>query len=89
MAITSALKAGFALSLVLAVGASAAARGAGHPRGARPTPGNERAARYHRFLGLTYPDLPTADRALVDGRIDESQWQAIRRASRAGRVPSQ
>ena len=45
--------------------------------------------RYHRFLGLTYPDLPAADRALVDGRIDESQWQAIRRASVAGKVPSQ
>jgi len=44
---------------------------------------------YHRFLGLTYPDLPAADRALVDGRIDESQWQAIRRASVAGKVPSQ
>ena len=40
--------------------------------------------RYHRFLGLTYPDLPAADRALVDGRIDESQWQSIRRASEAG-----
>ena len=45
--------------------------------------------RYHRFLGLTYPDLPAADRALVDGRIAESQWQAIRRASVAGEVPSQ
>ena len=45
--------------------------------------------RYHRFLGLTYPDLPAADRALVDGRIDESQWQAIRRASEAGKVPPQ
>jgi murein L,D-transpeptidase YafK len=45
--------------------------------------------RYHRFLGLTYPDLPAADRALVDGRIDESQWQSIRLASEAGKVPSQ
>jgi len=45
--------------------------------------------RYHRFLGLTYPDLPAADRALVDGRIDEPQWQEIRRASAAGKVPSQ
>lgn len=45
--------------------------------------------RYHRFLGLTYPDLPAADRALVDGRIDEPQWQSIRRASEAGEVPSQ
>jgi murein L,D-transpeptidase YafK len=45
--------------------------------------------RYHRFLGLTYPDLPAADRALVDGRIDESQWQAIRRASESAKVPPQ
>ena len=44
---------------------------------------------YHRFFGLTYPDLPAADRALVDGRINESQWQAIRSASVAGKVPSQ
>ena len=44
---------------------------------------------YHRFIGLNYPDLPTADRALVDGRIEESQWQAIRRASEAGKTPSQ
>ena len=34
-------------------------------------------------------DLPAADRALVDGRIDEAQWQAIRRADQAGEVPSQ
>jgi len=45
--------------------------------------------RYHRFLGLTYPDLPAADRALVDGRINESDWQSIRRATEAGKVPSQ
>ncbi len=45
--------------------------------------------RYYRFLGLTYPDLPAADRALVDERIDEAQWQSIRRASEAGTVPSQ
>lgn len=45
--------------------------------------------RYHRFLGLTYPDLPAADRALVDGRINESQWQAIRKATEAARVPPQ
>jgi len=49
----------------------------------------KKSARYYRFLGLTYPDLPAADRALVDGRIDESQWQSIRRASRAGKIPSQ
>jgi len=45
--------------------------------------------RYHRFLGLTYPDMDAADRALVDWRIDEAQWQQIRRAVQAGRTPPQ
>ena len=44
---------------------------------------------YHRFIGLNYPDLPSADRALVDGRIEEPLWQAIRRASETGKTPSQ
>lgn len=46
-------------------------------------------SRYHRFLGLTYPDQEAADRALVDGRIDEGQWQEIRRAFQSGGVPPQ
>lgn len=45
--------------------------------------------RYHRFLGLSYPDMEAADRALVDGRIDEAQWQEIRRAVQAGKTPPQ
>jgi murein L,D-transpeptidase YafK len=45
--------------------------------------------RYHLFLGLTFPDLEAADRALQDGGIDEAQWQAIRRASVAGKTPPQ
>jgi murein L,D-transpeptidase YafK len=45
--------------------------------------------RYHRFLGLSYPDREAADRALVDGRIDEAQWQEIRRAVQAGKTPPQ
>jgi murein L,D-transpeptidase YafK len=44
---------------------------------------------YHRFLGLNYPDLERADRALVDGEITEAQWQAIRRAAEAKRRPPQ
>jgi hypothetical protein len=46
-------------------------------------------SRYHRFLGLTYPDMDAADRALVEGRIDEEQWQEIRRAAQAGKTPPQ
>jgi murein L,D-transpeptidase YafK len=45
--------------------------------------------RYHRFLGLDYPDLDAASRALQDGRIEEEQWQAIRRAAAAGQTPPQ
>jgi len=45
--------------------------------------------RYHLFMGLTYPDLDAADRALQDGRIDEDQWRAIRKASMAGGIPPQ
>ena len=48
-----------------------------------------RESRYYIFLGLTYPDLPAADRALQEGRIDVSQWLAIRDAHRAGVTPSQ
>jgi hypothetical protein len=48
-----------------------------------------RKSQYHRFLGLNYPDLERADRALVDGDITEAQWQAIRRASNARLRPPQ
>jgi murein L,D-transpeptidase YafK len=48
-----------------------------------------RKSQYHRFLGLNYPDLERADRALVDGEITEAQWQAIRRASEAKSRPPQ
>jgi murein L,D-transpeptidase YafK len=46
-------------------------------------------SQYHRFLGLSYPDLERADRALVDGDITEAQWRAIRRASEARMRPPQ
>ena len=45
--------------------------------------------RYHRFLGLSYPDLDRASRALVEGKITEEQWQTIRTASVAGKTPPQ
>jgi hypothetical protein len=48
-----------------------------------------RKSQYHRFLGLNYPDLERADRALVDGEITEAQWQSIRRASKARLRPPQ
>ena len=44
---------------------------------------------FYRFLGLDYPNLETASRALVDERISESQWQAIRRAEEQGKTPPQ
>ena len=48
-----------------------------------------RDSRYYVFLGLTYPDRPAADRALQDGRINEMQWQEIRRALEADKTPPQ
>jgi murein L,D-transpeptidase YafK len=46
-------------------------------------------SQYHRFLGLDYPDLERANRALLDGEITEQQWQAIRRAAQAWKRPPQ
>ena len=48
-----------------------------------------RDSRYYIFLGLTYPDQPAADRGLLDERISEAQWQEIRRALKAGKIPPQ
>ena len=45
--------------------------------------------RYHRFMGLDYPDLEAASRALEEGAISEDAWRDIRRASRAGKTPPQ
>jgi murein L,D-transpeptidase YafK len=48
-----------------------------------------RKSQYHRFLGLSYPDLERADRALADGEITDAQWLAIRRAERSKTRPPQ
>jgi lipoprotein-anchoring transpeptidase ErfK/SrfK len=45
--------------------------------------------RYHRFLGLNYPDLETASRAFYVGRISKQQWLDIRRAAKQGARPPQ
>lgn len=46
-------------------------------------------SRYHRFLGLNYPDLETASRAFFNGLINKEEWLDIRRATKAGRRPPQ
>jgi len=46
-------------------------------------------SRFHRFLGLDYPDLETARRAYAAGRITGHDWQAIRRAHQRGAIPPQ
>jgi murein L,D-transpeptidase YafK len=46
-------------------------------------------SQYHRFLGLSYPDLARADRALENGDITEAQWLAIRRAEKTKARPPQ
>jgi len=48
-----------------------------------------RNTRYHRFLGIDYPDMQTASRALFDGTIDFSLWERVRRDVESGRTPSQ
>lgn len=45
--------------------------------------------RYHRFMGIDYPDMQTASRALFDGTIDFSLWERVRRDVDAGKTPSQ
>jgi murein L,D-transpeptidase YafK len=46
-------------------------------------------SRFHRFLGLEYPRVENARRAYQNGEISREDWQAIRRAIEAGRVPPQ
>ena len=48
-----------------------------------------RQTRYHRFMGIDYPDMQTASRALFDGTIDFPLWERVRRDVEAGRTPSQ
>jgi murein L,D-transpeptidase YafK len=45
--------------------------------------------RYHRFLGIDYPNLETASKAMFDGTISKARWLQIRRDIRAGRTPAQ
>jgi murein L,D-transpeptidase YafK len=45
--------------------------------------------KYHRFIGLNYPDLESASRAFYVGRISKQQWLAIRRAAKEGTRPPQ
>lgn len=44
-------------------------------------------SRFHLFLGISYPELPDAERGLSSGLISEAQARAIREAAAAGRVP--
>ena len=46
-------------------------------------------SRYHRFLGINFPDLRTASRAVFDGTIGMQQWEQIRRDVDNGKTPSQ
>ena len=45
--------------------------------------------RYHRFIGLNYPDLETASIAFFNGLITKNEWLEIRRASKEDRRPPQ
>ena len=45
--------------------------------------------RYHRFLGLNYPDLESASRGFFNGLISKKEWLEIRQAAKSGRRPPQ
>lgn len=45
--------------------------------------------RYHRFIGLNYPDMEAASRAFYLGKISKQQWLDIRRAAKQGTRPPQ
>lgn len=44
---------------------------------------------FHRFFGLDYPNLERAERARVDGTINEIGYAAIRKAIQAKQIPPQ
>ncbi len=44
-------------------------------------------SRYHRFLGISYPDIAAAQRGLRDGRISLGEFQSIVAADRNGQCP--
>jgi murein L,D-transpeptidase YafK len=45
--------------------------------------------RYHRFLGLNYPNLEIASTAFFKRLISKDEWLWIRRAEKRGEVPPQ
>jgi murein L,D-transpeptidase YafK len=45
--------------------------------------------RFHLFLGLDYPSMEDARRALDENRIDESEFERIRRPLQRGEGPPQ
>jgi len=46
-------------------------------------------SRFHRFMGLTYPNAEYAQRGFERGLIDDEQWRLIRYALNTGKVPAQ
>ena len=46
-------------------------------------------SRFHRFMGLTYPNAEIARQGFERGLIDDEQWRKIRYALNTGKVPSQ
>ncbi len=45
------------------------------------------ASRYHRFLGISYPNERAVERGLREGRLSIGQAEALREALRQGRQP--
>ena len=59
------------------------------PEGDYRIVGYARPSRFHRFLPIDYPSDADADRALAEGRISESEREAIAAAHRGGSLPPQ
>jgi len=45
-------------------------------------------SKYHRFLGIDYPDVPAAQRGLHDGLVSFGEFRDVVIAHNAGRCPS-
>lgn len=59
------------------------------PRGAYKVAWIRRQSKFLHFIGLNYPSLADAQRALTDGRIDRQTFERIRLAHSRGEVPPQ
>jgi len=44
-------------------------------------------SKYHKFLGISYPNIEDAERGLKDGLINQNQYERIVKAIKEGKLP--